>query len=118
MILVYLIVILLTGAFLSLFAGRRNPLLSRIICTVALGTDLILIIPYLFKQVPPDNKWLIDIKFEWIQQFGISFHLAMDGLSLLMLALTFFLGIVSVIISWKEINEKVGFFHFNLLLIL
>ena len=118
MILVYLIVILLTGAFLSLFAGRRNPPLSRIICIVALGTDLILIIPYLFKQVPPDNKWLIDIKFEWIQQFGISFHLALDGLSLLMLALTFFLGIVSVIISWKEINEKVGFFHFNLLLIL
>ena len=45
-------------------------------------------------------------------------HLALDGLSLLMLILTFFLGIISVIISWKEINSKVGFFHFNLLLIL
>jgi NADH-quinone oxidoreductase subunit M len=35
-----------------------------------------------------------------------------------MLLLTFFLGIISIIISWKEINTKVGFFHFNLLLIL
>jgi NADH-quinone oxidoreductase subunit M len=35
-----------------------------------------------------------------------------------MLILTFFLGILSIIISWKEINTKVGFFHFNLLLIL
>ncbi len=42
----------------------------------------------------------------------------LDGLSLVMLILTFFLGIISVIISWKEIDTKVGFFHFNLLLIL
>jgi NADH-quinone oxidoreductase subunit M len=35
-----------------------------------------------------------------------------------MLVLTFFLGIFSVIISWKEIQTKIGFFHFNLLMIL
>jgi NADH-quinone oxidoreductase subunit M len=35
-----------------------------------------------------------------------------------MLVLTFFLGIISVIISWREIDSKIGFFHFNLLLIL
>jgi NADH-quinone oxidoreductase subunit M len=64
------------------------------------------------------NGWLIDYKVDWIPNFGISFHLALDGLSLLMLLLTFFLGILSIIISWKEINQKVGFFHFNLLLIL
>jgi NADH-quinone oxidoreductase subunit M len=58
------------------------------------------------------------MKLDWIPQFGISMHLALDGLSLLMLILTFFLGIIAVIISWKEINSKVGFFHFNLLLIL
>ena len=66
----------------------------------------------------PNNDWLIDIKLEWIPAFGISLHLALDGLSLVMLILTFFLGIISVIISWKEIDSKVGFFHFNLLLIL
>jgi len=118
MILIYLIVILLTGAFLSLFAGKRSPLWSRIISLVALSIDLLLTIPYLFQKVIPGNNWLVDIKYEWIQEFGISFHFALDGLSLLMLLLTFFLGIISVIISWKEINEKVGFFHFNLLLIL
>jgi NADH-quinone oxidoreductase subunit M len=118
MILIYLIVILLAGAFLSLFAGKRSPLWSRIISITALSIDLLLTIPYLFQKVIPGNNWLVDIKYEWIQEFGISFHFALDGLSLLMLLLTFFLGIISVIISWKEINEKVGFFHFNLLLIL
>ena len=42
----------------------------------------------------------------------------LTDLSLVMLILTFFLGIISVIISWKEIDSRVGFFHFNLLLIL
>jgi NADH-quinone oxidoreductase subunit M len=118
MILIYLILILLTGAFLSLLSGRRNPALSRIISIVALSIDLLLTIPFLFQQVAPGNSWLVDIKYEWIKEFGIGFHFALDGLSLLMLLLTFFLGIISIIISWKEIKEKVGFFHFNLLLIL
>jgi NADH-quinone oxidoreductase subunit M len=118
MILVYLIIILLTGALLAWIAGRWNPMWSRIISLVALSIDLMLIITCLFKPISPDKKWLIDFMHDWIPAFGISIHLSLDGLSLLMLLLTFFLGILSVIISWKEINAKVGFFHFNLLLIL
>jgi NADH-quinone oxidoreductase subunit M len=118
MILVYLIVILLTGALLALVAGKWNPVWSRIISLIALSIDLILTISYTLQPIPSDSKWLIDLKFNWIPEFGISLHLALDGLSLVMLVLTFFLGILSVIISWKEINSKVGFFHFNLLLIL
>ena len=116
--LVYLISILLTGAFLAWIAGIWNTVWSRIISLVALSTDLILMIIFASQPVSPDIRWIIDIKLDWIPEFGISLHLALDGLSLLMLLLTFFLGIISVIISWKEINSKVGFFHFNLLLIL
>ena len=50
--------------------------------------------------------------------FGIHFHLALDGLSLLLLMLTFLLGIMSVLASWTEIQEAVGFFHLNLLWVL
>ena len=62
--------------------------------------------------------WLDELDWSWIPSFGIHFHLALDGLSLLMLMLTFFLGIVSVLASWTEIREKVGFFHFNLMWVL
>jgi NADH-quinone oxidoreductase subunit M len=118
MILVYLIAVLITGAVISLITGKLNPLWPRIISLVALCIDLILILANVSTQVSSDNKWLIDFKIDWISEFGISLHLALDGLSLVMLLLTFFLGIISIIISWKEINSKVGFFHFNLLLIL
>jgi NADH-quinone oxidoreductase subunit M len=118
MILIYLIVILLTGAFLAWITGKQNPFWSRIISLASLTIDLILIISFTLQSVPSDKDWITDIRFEWIPAFGISLHLALDGLSLVMIILTFFLGIISVIISWKEIDSKIGFFHFNLLLIL
>jgi NADH-quinone oxidoreductase subunit M len=118
MILIYLIVILLAGAILASVTGKKNHVVPRIISLAALSVDLIITTLYAFQSTPADKAWLIDIKLSWIPAFGISLHLALDGLSLVMLILTFFLGIISVIISWKEIDSKVGFFHFNLLLIL
>jgi NADH-quinone oxidoreductase subunit M len=118
MILIYLIVILLAGAILSWFTDKHNPVWPRIISLIALSIDLIIISLYVIQSIPSNKDWLIDIKLDWIPAFGISMHLALDGLSLVMVILTFFLGIISVIISWNEINSKVGFFHFNLLLIL
>jgi NADH-quinone oxidoreductase subunit M len=64
------------------------------------------------------SDWALEFKFEWIQRFGISVHLALDGLSLLMILLTGLLGVLSVLCSWKEIQRHVGFFHLNLMWIL
>ena len=51
----------------------------------------------------------------WIQTLGINIHLAVDGLSLLMVGLTALLGVLAVGCSWGEIQKNVGFFHLNLL---
>ncbi len=59
--------------------------------------------------------WAAQFMLPWIPSFGISIHLAMDGLSLLMIALTAFLGVMAVGCSWGEIKRRVGFFHLNLL---
>lgn len=63
-------------------------------------------------------SWTREVQFQWIERFGISFHLALDGLSLIMLLLTSFLGVLAVLCSWKEITNRVGFFHLNLLWII
>jgi len=57
----------------------------------------------------PQSEWFKQVDWAWVPQYGIHFHLAMDGLSLLMILLTFLLGIMSVLASWKEIQEGVGF---------
>jgi len=60
-------------------------------------------------------QWTIEFRAEWIPRLGISFHLGMDGLSLLLVVLTNVLGVMAVGCSWKEIQQNVGFFHLNLL---
>ena len=60
-------------------------------------------------------SWAAEFHLPWIQSLGISIHLAMDGLSLLMVGLTALLGVLAVGCSWGEIQKNVGFFHLNLL---
>ena len=119
MILVVLIIILMTGGIIAWITGRVNPGLSRIVSLLAVIVDFV-IISYLFfsSESIAGSQWLIDYNKEWIPALGINLHLSLDGLSLLMLLLTFFIGILSVLISWKDITAKIGFFHFNILWIL
>jgi NADH-quinone oxidoreductase subunit M len=119
MILVWLIGILLIGGVLAWLAGRWSERLARWISLVAIGIDCVLAaIAWVGKASNATRRWLEEVDWAWVPGLGIHFHLAVDGLSLLMLALTLFLGIVAVLASWTEIQEKVGFFHFNLMWVL
>ncbi len=122
MSLAILIVILLLGGLLAIFSQRLGESLPR---WVSLAT-IILALLYLLNVVSslaPEHltiasagdNWLIHLKLSWIARFGISFELAMDGLSLLLVVLTLLLGLIAVSSSWNEINFKQGLFQANLL---
>jgi len=120
MTLLWLILIPLLGGILAWIAARWSAAAARWVSLAALGCDMTLALSLWAHSgaatVTPDNSsWLIEFHREWIPQMGVSLFLAMDGLSLLMILLTVFLGIISVAISWTEIRERVGFFHFNLM---
>jgi NADH-quinone oxidoreductase subunit M len=117
MILTYIIIILLIGGLLSWLIGRWNPNVVKWIALLTVLIDLALTgnIWITLKSVPISGTWLLDYQINWIPSFGISFHLALDGLSLVMLVLTFFLGTLAVLCSWKEIKQRTGFYYFNLL---
>jgi NADH-quinone oxidoreductase subunit M len=118
MILIWLLVILFAAGILAGIAARWNAQLPRWIALVAIGVDFVLTAGLWSGKASAQQRWSEEVDWNWIPNFGIHFHLALDGLSLLMLLLTFFLGIVSVLASWTEIRERVGFFHFNLLWVL
>ena len=122
MILLWLVIIPLIGGLVAWTLGNRNSALSRWMSLAALAIDALLLTLFCLNSAnQPElshGEWLIEINRPWIPQLGISLHLAMDGLSLVLVALTLFLGIISVICSWTEIRSRVGFFHMNLLWIL
>jgi NADH-quinone oxidoreductase subunit M len=116
MILVWLIAILLGAGVLSAIAARWSPAAARAIALVAVLADFVLALGLWIRNPgATPGSWIEQADWAWLPQFGIRFHVAVDGLSLLLLLLTFFLGAISVLASWTEITEGVGFFHLNLL---
>jgi len=123
MILVWLIIVPAIAGLLAWSMGRRHPRWSRWISLIALAVNLILALTLLMRyadlvSITPGRSWLVEINLTWIPQLGISFHLAVDGLSLVLVLLTAFLGLTAVGSAWKEIKERVGFFYFNLMWVL
>jgi len=120
MILAWLIILLIGTGLLAWLAGQWNPILPRLVSLAGTLANFGLVL-WLWLGHDPGaggQEWAISYVRDWIPAFGIQFKLAMDGLSLLMLLLTSFLGVICVLVSWKEIKQRVGFFHFNLLLVL
>jgi len=52
----------------------------------------------------------------WIERFGIRYLLGMDGISLLMVALTAFTTVVAMAVSWRGITERTALHYFLILL--
>ena len=118
MILVWLIAILLTGGALCWLLAQWNKELSKWIalCATVAGLVLTAWLCLQYKNAAGGgSEWFVNYRLGWISSFGIGFHLALDGLSLVLLLLTFFLGILAVLCSWNEVKEKHGFYFFNLL---
>jgi NADH-quinone oxidoreductase subunit M len=47
----------------------------------------------------------------WIERFGISYFMGVDGISLMLVMLTTFLTPIIVLASWKSIEDRVKGFH-------
>lgn len=125
MILLWLIIVLFAGGVIAWLAEGWNKDWPRWVSLGFLGISLI-IVASLFDNPLPGNgfvagdltaesAWLVSFSWSWIPRFGINIQLGLDGLSLLMVALTVFLGVVAVVSSWSEIDHKPGFFQFNLM---
>jgi len=107
----------LLGALLSLVFWRR-PLLCRWASLCVTAADLILVICLLTLNLTgksgPTGTWLLVEDVAWIERFGIRYSLGLDGISLVLVLLAAFLGFLCVLVSWKQIDTRVGSFHFFL----
>ena len=127
MILVWLMVILFAGGIGAWLAEGRGQDTPRVIALSALLLDLFLVIMMLVApdaiglnaggvaQLGQAGDWLVLFQAPWIERFGVSFIFGVDGIGLLMVALTVFLGLMALGAAWGDIHERTGFFYFNLL---
>jgi NADH-quinone oxidoreductase subunit M len=124
MILALLVLVPLAAGLLAWPVGLRRGLPARVIALAGTLVDLGLVILLWARfpgaagraaAAPLAERWLEQLDVRWIPELGMRIHLAVDGLSLLMVSLTALLGVVAVAVSWKGIGERVGLFHFQVL---
>jgi NADH-quinone oxidoreductase subunit M len=120
MILLALIVIPFYGGILAAVMKKSDGKWPRIVSLILLSIDFI-IVSLLWVRIAggepalTGSGYYYELKKNWIPELGITLHLAVDGLSILLCELTVFFGLVAVVSTWNERHDRNNLFHFNLL---
>jgi NADH-quinone oxidoreductase subunit M len=114
--LIFLILLPLAASVPILFGrnDRLTRMLALMVTTVEFGITLLLFY-MLSRPGSASGPWLMYVDMSWIPRYGIRFSLGMDGISMLMVTLSALLFMLSVLVSWRAVTERVALFHFTLL---
>ncbi len=115
-ILSLLIVLPLVGALILAVVPKDN---DRAVRWITLLTVLIefAVSVMLFVAFRGDAGMQFVERVAWIPQFGISYFVGVDGLSILLVILTTFLMIIAIGGSWVGVTERVKEYHLFFLLL-
>jgi NADH-quinone oxidoreductase subunit M len=120
MLLTAIVFLPLVGALLVLIAGGRGdrPEREGAVRTVALAVSLVEFAATLLLWMrfnPASAEFQFVERYAWLPQFGISYHLGIDGISLFLIVLTGFLTPLALLSSWHSVHKSVKLFSFFML---
>lgn len=102
------------SASLALLAVKNEELIRKL--TLLAGVlELILALPLFGFDLSSGGFQYVEL-VPWVPQWGLNFHLGVDGISLLMVILTVALLPLCVLCSWNYISKRIKEFHIVLLL--
>ncbi|GLX77504.1 NADH-quinone oxidoreductase subunit M [Thalassotalea insulae] len=116
MIISLLMIGLVLGGGFSWFMEEKRAESGKLICLLFILLFMAAFIIYLMTSPLNFAQLQITADLAWIDVFNVRYRLALDHLSNLLLILTFMLSIIAVLISWREITYRRGFYYFNLML--
>ena len=83
----------------------------------SLGSLIVVTVAYLQYRGEPLSAGAYELSAPWIPQLSIDFHFGYDGMSLLFMLLTTILTIVSVLVAWFTVTDRLRI-YLSLLLFL
>ena len=111
----------LIGAGMILFLARGSEVdiarNSRWGAIWTSGVTFVVSIPLWFKFDQTSAKFQFVEKLEWMPQFGISYHMGVDGISLLFVMLTTLLTPICILASRDSIKDRVKEFMISFLIL-
>jgi NADH-quinone oxidoreductase subunit M len=105
----------LAGALLLLFLNRQSKELLRWVALVAMLVDFVVSL-FAYSLFDPSSAAMQLVEDHiWVRDWGISYKMGIDGISLFLVLLTTLLGPIVVLASWKDIKVRVKEFLISLL---
>lgn len=104
----------LLGFFVLLLLPGDRPKLIRTVANVfgALGIAVFLPLVPAFQNL---EDFQFSQQFAWIPSIGTNFHIAMDGISFLMVGMTVIVGFLAILSSWNAIETRPKEYYANFL---
>jgi NADH-quinone oxidoreductase subunit M len=105
------------GALVMLVFMRKRPSAYKATALITTIITLVLAI-YLATQFQTGTaEYQFQENVSWIASLGISYHLGVDGISLLLILLTTLLSVVAIAGSWNSIKDRGLAFFISLLVL-
>ena len=104
------------GALLLVLLPRRESLVRWVAFLCATATFLVSL-PLYFRFNPASPDYQFVERAPWMPAYGISYHLGIDGISLLLVLLTTFLSALALLSSWRAVESRVKEFSITMLLL-
>jgi len=107
---------LLGVVLLLLVPQERHDTVKAVALIISFVTMLLSF--WLYTMFDPIASGMqFEVNIPWVQSFGISYHMGIDGISLLLIVLTTILTVLSILSSWKSITVAVKGFFISMLLL-
>ena len=103
------------GAAVLMFLPRNNPGLARFVAMASALAGLAFAVVGTCNCPPGEVTDIVNRS--WIPQLGINYHLAADGVSLVLVLLTGLAAVTGILFSWNIDHRTKEFFAFYLALI-
>ncbi|WP_224243310.1 complex I subunit 4 family protein [Hyalangium gracile] len=100
---------------LLLPAGESGQI--RTVTLLGMLVDLVFGVWAYVKYVPGGPEFQLEYRVPWFTEFGLSYHIGMDGIAASLLLLTVFLGPLVVMASTTYISHRIKEFHLALLVL-
>ena len=103
------------GAIVLLFINKEKPGTIRVVTLIFSLVEFIFSLPLFFAFDSKTAAMQFVEDWWWIESYGISYKLGIDGISLLLVLLTTFLTILCILCSWTAITFRVKEFMISFL---
>jgi NADH-quinone oxidoreductase subunit M len=115
MTLTFIMLALLFAGALAWFSENHWQGSAKWLALIVLALLATVFTIFVISYDQPFENLQVLTRVSWIQTFNIEYSIALDQLSIVLIALTWLLAIICVLVSWQEIKQKAGFYYFNLL---